>query len=132
VKAAVLGVALLLAAVASAQACGVCAEDKIAATYEYRSVQEALARGKVVVYCELAGVRDLQRTRAAVARVRGVDGLNVRLSAEPAALSFVLDPRQQSPQAAVLAIQAALPPGAKLAILKVVAPGGGSVAPRAP
>ena len=102
-----------------AQACGVCAEDKVAATYDHRSVKDALARGRVVVYCEVAGLRDVQRAHQAAARVRGVEPRSVRVSAEPAALSFVLDPKQQSAPAAVLALQAALPPGAKLAILKV-------------
>ena len=116
--------AALLLAGAQVQACGVCAEDKVAATYDHRSVQQALARGRVVVYCELAGVPDVQRARQAATRVRGVDARSVRVSAEPAALSFVLDPKQQSAQAAVLALQAALPPGAKLAILKVEGQGG--------
>lgn len=111
--------ALLVLAAAQAQACGICAEDKVAATYDHRSVQDALARGRVVVYCELAGLPDVQRARLAAARVRGVDARSVRVSAEPAALSFVLDPKQQSAQAAVLALQAALPAGARLAILKV-------------
>ncbi|GAB3758999.1 hypothetical protein GCM10028796_05520 [Ramlibacter monticola] len=111
--------ALLLAAAVPAHACGVCAEDKVAATYDHRSVQEALARGRVVVYCEVTGLRDVQRARQAAARVRGVDARSVRVSAEPAALSFVLDPKQQPAPAAVLALQAALPPGARLAILKV-------------
>jgi hypothetical protein len=111
--------ALLLLGLAQAQACGICAEDKVAATYDYRSVQDALARGRVVVYCELAGWADVQRTRQAAARVRGVEARSVRVSAQPAALSFVLDPKQQSPQAAVLALQAALRTGTKLAILKV-------------
>jgi len=111
--------ALLLALAAPAFACGVCAEDKIAATYDHASVREALARGRVVVYCEVAGLPDVQRARQAAARVRGVDARSVRVSAQPSAVSFVLDPKQQSAQAAVLALQAALPAGAKLAILKV-------------
>ena len=111
--------ACLLLGVAQAQACGICAEDKVAATYDYRTVQDALARGRVVVYCDLAGVQDVQRARQAAARVRGVDPRSVRVSAQPAAVSFVLDPKQQSAQAAVLALQAGLPAGARLAILKV-------------
>lgn len=114
-----LALGLLLAAMGPALACGVCAEDKIAATYDHRSVQEALARGRLVVYCELAGVPDVQQARRAAARVRGVDARSVRVSAQPAAVSFVLDPKQQSAQAAVLALQAALPRGAKVALLKV-------------
>ena len=116
---AALAAAVLLLAGAGALACGVCVEDKVAATYDYHSVQDALARGRVVVYCEVGGLRDVQRARQAAARVRGVEARSVRVSAEPAAVSFVLDPKQQSAQAAVLALQAALPPGAKLAIVKV-------------
>jgi hypothetical protein len=123
-RSALAGAGLLLA-LAQAQACGICAEDKVAATYDYHSVQDALARGRVVVYCELAGLADVQRARQAAARVRGVEARSVRVSAEPAAVSFVLDPKQQSAQAAVLALQAALPAGAKLAVLKVE---GGSAA----
>ena len=115
---ALVAAAWLLAA-AQAQACGACAEDRVAATYEYRTVQEALASGRVVVYCAVAGLPDVKRARQAAGRVRGVDARTVRVSAEPAAVSFVLDPKQQSPQAAVLALQAALPAGAKLLLLKV-------------
>jgi hypothetical protein len=114
-----LAVAALLAAGTQALACGVCAEDKIAATYDHRSVREALARGRVVVYCDLGGLADVRRAGRAAERLRGVDAASVRVSAQPAALSFVLDPKQQSPQAAVLALQAALPAGAKPVVLKV-------------
>jgi hypothetical protein len=119
VKPILAGAALLAGLLGQVHACGVCAEDKIAATYDHRSVREALARGRVVVYCELAGLPDAGRVRVAAARMRGVDARSVRVSAQPGALSFVLDPRQQSAQAAVLALQAALPPGAKVSILKV-------------
>jgi hypothetical protein len=117
-KASLAGALLLLAAV-QAQACGLCAEDKVAATYDYRSVQDALARGRLVVYCELAGLHDVKRVRQVAGHVRGVEARSVLVSAAPAAVSFVLDPKQQSAQAAVRALQAALPPGARLTILKV-------------
>jgi hypothetical protein len=110
---------LLLGATLPVQACGACAEDKIASTYDHASVRQALARGHVIVYCEPSPGTDVQRVRQAAAGARGVDARSVRVSAQPLALSFVLDPKQQSPQAAVLAVQAALPAGARLAILKV-------------
>ncbi|WP_460890787.1 hypothetical protein, partial [Ramlibacter alkalitolerans] len=122
--------ALALLLGAPAQACGVCIEDKVAATYDYRSVQDPLARGRLVVYCDVVGLRDVQRARVAAARVRGVEARSVRVSAEPAAVSFVLDPKQQSAQAAVLAVQAALPAGTRLAILRVE--GGSPVVPTRP
>lgn len=110
--------ALAALAAPAALACGVCAEDKIAATYDHASVQQALARGKVVVYCDLAGVREAGKVRAAAARLRGVDPRSVRVSDQPPAMSFVLDPAAQSPGAAVLTLQAT--PGAQaIALIKV-------------
>jgi hypothetical protein len=91
----------------------------VAATYDHRSVQEALARGRVVVYCALDGLREPRQAQRAAARLRGVDARSIRVSAQPAALSFVLDPRQQSPGAAVLALQSALSPGVRVGLLKV-------------
>lgn len=114
-----IALSVLFAAATAAQACGVCVDDKVAATYDHRTVQDALARRKVVVYCELVGVRDVRIARQAAARVRGVDAQSVRVSSEPAALSFVLDPKQHSAEAAVLALQAALPPGTRVSMLKV-------------
>jgi hypothetical protein len=110
---------LVLSAALQAQACGVCAEDKVAATYDYASVQQAIAHGRVVVYFDLAGVPDVQRARQVARRLRGVEPRSVRVSDAPAALSFVLDPKQQSPQAALLTLRAALPRNAHIALLKV-------------
>lgn len=105
---------------ASALACGTCAEDKIAATYDYATTQRATASGKVMVYCELAGAWDAARLRRAAAQVRGVDVRTLRVAKEPAAASFAFDPHQQSPQAAVLALQAGAARGARIAIVRVV------------
>lgn len=114
--------ALLLAAGAppAAQACGTCVEDKIAATYDYAQVQRAAAAGRAVVYCEVAGPWDAARLEAAARKVRGLDTKSLRLSREPAALSFALDTRKQSPQAAVLALQVAAPAGTRIGIVRVV------------
>lgn len=115
-------IAALLAAGAlpAAQACGTCVEDKIAATYDYAEVQRAAAVGRAVVYCEVAGPWDAARLQAAARKVRGLDAKSLRLSREPAALSFALDTKKQSPQAAVLALQVAAPAGTRIAIVKVV------------
>jgi hypothetical protein len=105
-----------------AMACGVCLEDKVAATYDHALVQRALAQQRVVVFAEPRASVDantLKALAAKAARAPGVDAATVKTSAAPASVSFVLDPKQQSAQAAVLALQAALPAGAKLAILKV-------------
>lgn len=114
---------------ASAWACGVCIEDKVAATYDHALVREAAAKGRVVVFCALeAGVtadadragleRELKRLAAGL---RGVDARTVRSSTTPPTFSFVLDPRVQAPPAAVAAWQQRLAPSGKIvALLKVL------------
>lgn len=116
----VLAAAMACAGVQSALACGTCVEDRIAATYDWATAQRAAAAGRVMVYCELGGRWDAARVRAAATRVRGVDATSVRTAREPAALSFALDPKQQSPQAAVLALRAAVPAGTTVGLVRVV------------
>lgn len=101
-------------------ACGACAEDKVAATYDYKVVQGAATSGDVMVFCEVAGRFDEQRAMQAARRVRGIRARSVRSSANPAALSFALDARKLSPQAAVEATQRGLPLGTRLTILRLV------------
>ncbi len=112
----------LLALAAASWACGVCVEDKVAATYDYAVMQQAASKGRVMVFCEVSGAVDAPRIRNAARQVRGLDRSSVRLSTQPAALSFALDPAQQSPQAAVSALQRAVPPGTRLSIVKLVTP----------
>ena len=110
----------LLAAVPPAQACGVCIEDKVAATYDHAVVQRAAAKGKAMVFCEVNGGLDARRIRNAAREVRGLDISSLRLSQQPAALSFALDTAQQSPQAAVRAMQHAAPAGTRLSIVRLI------------
>ncbi len=116
-----LGAGLLTLAAAS-WPCGVCVEDKVAATYDYAVVQQAASKGRLMVFCEVGGAVDASRIRNAARQVRGLDRSSVRLSTQPAALSFALDPAQLSPQAAVAALQRAVAPGTRLAIVKLVTP----------
>ena len=108
------------AALPPALACGTCAEDKIAATYDWATAQRAAASGRVMVYCELAGRWDAAQVTRIAARIRGVDAASVRTAREPAALSFALDAKQQSPRAAVLALQAGVPKGTRVGLVRVV------------
>jgi hypothetical protein len=103
------GSAFLLALAPEAWACGVCVEDKVAATYDFAVVQRAAAQGRVVVFCELKGPIQAAKIRKAATEVRGVDRASVRISGEPGALSFVIDPARQSPEAAVMDLQRQLP-----------------------
>ncbi len=89
----------------SVLACGTCVEDKIAATYDYAVVQSAARAGNVVVYCEVQGAFEPARLAAAARRVRGVDPASVRVSREPAALSFALDTRKQQVEQAMQSLR---------------------------
>ncbi len=110
---------LVLALAPGAWACGACVEDKIAATYDHALVQSAATQGRVVVFCELKGPIEPARIKKAAAGVRGLDPASVRVSADPAALSFVLDPVRQSPKAAVADLQQRLP-GTRVAIVRLM------------
>jgi hypothetical protein len=119
-----IAMAAALAAIAPSpsRACGACDEDKIAATYDHAVVERAAASGDVVVFCAITGPLDAQRLTQAVRRVRGVQPRSVRVSAQPAALSFAVDPKVRSPQAAVEAAQRSLAPGTRVAIVRLQAP----------
>lgn len=103
-------------------ACGACDEDKVAATYDHAVVTRATAGGEVMVFCAISGRFDAARLKAAAGRVRGVRPESVRVSTEPAALSFAVDPKRRSAQAAVDAAQRALPPDARLTVVRLLAP----------
>jgi len=109
---------LFALAMPAAFACGVCVEDKVAATYDYAVLQRALTHGQVVVFCELRGRADAARVRQAAARVPALDAGSVRVSADPAAVSFALDARS-SPLLAVAQLQRGMPAGTHLTILRL-------------
>lgn len=104
----------------ASQACGACAEDKIAATYDHAVVQRAAARGDVMVFCELSAApgtpMDAARVRDAARATPGVQPRSVRVSAQPAALSFAVAPGLQVQ--AVAALQRSLGPGTRLTLLR--------------
>ena len=116
----VAGCAAMLAVLTPvAWACGVCVEDKVAATYDYAVVQRAATGGQAMVYCEISGPVDPRRWQSAARQVRGLDAASIRVSTQPAAISFALDTRQQSPQAAVSALQHAVP-RSRVAIVRLI------------
>lgn len=102
-------VLVLALAAPAVWACGVCVEDKIAATYDDAVLQRAISRHQVVVFCEVTGRLDAARLRQAAGKVPALDRTSLRISTEPAAVSFALDAAVQSPRAAVAALQHGLP-----------------------
>jgi hypothetical protein len=116
--------ALALAAPA-ANACGVCIDDKVAAAYDHAVLEQARARGQVVVFAEVRGrgtaAHFVGAARKAAARVRGVAPGSVRVADAPAALSFALDAGVLSPDRALAAVEkGAVASGVRLALLKVM------------
>lgn len=98
---------LLAATPVAAIACGVCLEDKVAATYDHALVQRALEKHRVVVFAEPRTAIDAARLKAveaAAARAPGVEAATVRTSAAPQSVSFVLDPKRASPGATLASL----------------------------
>jgi hypothetical protein len=112
--------AALLLHTGMAQACGVCVEDKVAATYDFAVIQRAMSRGQVVVFCEVVGPVDVARIRQAARRVSGLEPGSLRVSEAPAAISFVMDGAKQSPRAAAHAIQQGLARGIEIRLLRLM------------
>lgn len=122
------GSAILAAALAAfapaALACGVCVEDKVAATYDHGVITQALGRGHVVVFAEVKGPGSAaamtQAARKAAATVRGVDRASVRSAEQPTVLSFALDGKVRTPAQALAAMERAAASRVKLDLLKVM------------
>jgi hypothetical protein len=88
--------------------CGVCVEDKVAATYDHAVVARALAQQRVVVFAEPRASIDaktLKALAARAARAPGVEAATVKTSESPASVSFVLDPRRADARKTVAALQ---------------------------
>ena len=81
----------------------------------------------MIVFCDITGPLDVPRLKEAARRVRGVKPQSVLVSPQPAALSFAVDPKVQSPQAAIDAAQRGIPLGTRLTIVRLLtaAPRGG-------
>jgi hypothetical protein len=111
---------------ALALGCGVCIEDKVAATYDHAIVAKAAAKKQVVVFGAVDGVninasRATERIIAAAADVKGVQRGTARTSVEPSAFSFALDPRAQTPEASIADLQRRIDvPGLRLTFIRVM------------
>ncbi|HCY64223.1 MAG TPA: hypothetical protein DHV59_15660 [Oxalobacteraceae bacterium] len=98
-----LAAALLASALPlTAAACGVCIEDKVAATYDFQVVSHATRNGHTVLFYELVGPvapdpKTAALIAAASAKAAGVEHDSVRVSLQQAALSVVVDAKRASP-----------------------------------
>lgn len=93
-----------------AAACGACVEDKVAATYDYAVIKDAIAWRRQVVFVALEGAdagRIRDRIVAAAAGVPGARRDTVRFSASPPAFSFALEGKM-APDTALAAFRRAV------------------------
>ena len=116
-----------MSALLLAIACGVCIEDKVAATYDHAVIARAATQGQVVVFAEPRAGIDAARLgkilASRAARTKGIDPASVRTAAAPPSLSFALDPRAGAPAKVLATIRKdARVPGLELALLRVVEP----------
>ena len=121
-----LAMTLAAGAPASGSACGVCVEDKVAATYDHTVIRAAIAKHQQVVFVAVespGAVSDVNvRIAAAASKVRGVQASTLRTSTAPPA-SFALDAGQR-PEAAVAAFRRAIgDKSAHLTLLRVMRDG---------
>ncbi|HWI37245.1 MAG TPA: hypothetical protein VNU64_12395 [Burkholderiales bacterium] len=84
---------LLAFAWGSAQACGYCVEDKIAAVYDHALISQALAAKHPVVFMHVEGPATKQALEQA-AQASGADRGSVRVSGDLLTVSFSFDPRR--------------------------------------
>jgi hypothetical protein len=109
----------------AAAACGVCIEDKIAATYDHAVIQRAIGRHQQVVFVAIEGpvAASVEAWLAAAARtVPGVEAGSVRTSASPPAFSFAID-GAQAPEAALAGFHKAVPAPTRLTVIRIMRDG---------
>jgi hypothetical protein len=101
---------------ATALACGVCVEDRLAAVYDHRVVERALGARHHVAFWGLEGAvpgRDakLREIVRSLDGITGVDRGTVRVSLEYGTMSFAFDPRRAPMRAVLRSAQHALAAG---------------------
>ena len=113
------------AAPMSAAACGVCIEDKMAATYDHAVITSAVNRGHAVVFAEMIGVStgNAAQTRKiiqAFETIPGADRGSVRVPLNPAAISFAIDERKTEVQDIFAAAKSTLKSGLRFEIIRTL------------
>ena len=107
-----------------AWSCGVCDEDKVAATYDHASVLRATAARQTVVFVAVDSPVQpkafAQRVASMAPRVRGLVRGSVRTAIAPVAFSFVLDPAVQTPASAVAELRRLLTANPALRVVRIV------------
>jgi hypothetical protein len=109
-KATLAVLATAIAMSGAAYGCGVCIEDKVAATYDHAVIRQAIAAHRQVIFVALDGndaTRVGERIARAAGHVPGMQRLSVRYAVSPPALSFALA-NNVAPDKALAAFQKAV------------------------
>lgn len=108
----------------AAWSCGVCDEDKVAATYDHAVISRAAVARQTVVFVAVDSPVEAQafarRVATVAPSVRGVLRRSVRTAVAPVSFSFVLDPAVQTPAGAVAEMRRLLDTDSDLRILRIV------------
>jgi chloramphenicol 3-O-phosphotransferase len=108
-------------------ACGVCVEDRVAATYDHAIITAAIARHQQVVFVGIDGpvaATDIARRIATAARkVPGLAPRSLRTSSAPLAFSFALDGSQDTGAAVAPFRSAMADTRARLTVMRVMRDG---------
>src|SRR4051812_16021339 len=78
----------------TANACGYCVEDKIAATYDHAVITKALAGGHQVVFFHVEGAAKPAKLKQVTDAVSGADRGSARVSPDGLTLAVAFDPRR--------------------------------------
>ena len=118
---------LTITAPTAVHGCGVCIEDKVAATYDHAVIHAAIAKHRQVVFVAVDGAVDVKKIGAQIAaatpRVHGVVAGTLRTSVAPPAFSFGLDAAENAERAVAAFRSALADSGARLTMVRIMRDG---------
>jgi hypothetical protein len=119
--------AIVATAASESWACGACAEDLVAVTYDHAIIDTAKAKHQQVVFVAVDGPTDARKVNArivaAASKVRGVQAGTLRTSLAPRTFSFALDGTQE-PRGAVAGFSKAIgDPSTHLTLVRIMRDG---------
>jgi hypothetical protein len=108
-----------------AAACGVCIEDKMAATYDHAVITSAFHHGHAVVFAEMLDAPSYAKGQErkiiqAIEATPGVDRGSVRVSLNPAAISFAFDDRKVEAQNVFDTATSSLKSGVRFTLIRTI------------
>ncbi len=115
----------LLCLPVDAMACGLCIEDKMAATYDHAMVMQAYSQGHSVAFVDMQTVANIDEalTKKIVRTLEAataVDRGSVRVSIDPATASFAFDAHKVAVEDILTTVNRGLTPQMELVLIRTV------------